>query len=178
MRLAIVHKRFDRVGGAEWEVYELSRRLAARGHEIHLVVGECRVPVPDGMHLHKVPVLRAGQIGKLLSFAARAPRVWRPIGADVVVGFGRTIGPDIFRASECHREYLQRTAAEGGAVERLRQRLSLYEPAILAVERRQDAIGGYRARLRVSEPPRRDSLRNHPMAPPEDGGGLHSGAEY
>ena len=177
MRLAIVHKRFDRVGGAEWEVYELSRRLAARGHEIHLVVGECRVPVPDGMRLHMVPVLRAGQIGKLLSFAALAPRVWRAIGADVVVGFGRTVGPDIFRASECHREYLKRTAAEGGSFERLRQRLSLYERAILAVERRQYARGGYRAVLAVSEPARRDILSTYPAARPDDIGVLHCGAD-
>jgi UDP-glucose:(heptosyl)LPS alpha-1,3-glucosyltransferase len=177
MRLAIVHKRFDRTGGAEWECYELSRQLAARGHEIHLVVGECRVAAPDGIRLHKVPMLRAGQLAKLLSFAAMAPRVWRGINADVVIGFGRTIGPDIFRASECHREYLERTAAERGGFERLRQRLSLYERAILNLERRQYARGGQRIVLAVSELSRRDILSTYPMVRPEDIAVLHCGAD-
>ena len=50
VRIALVHKRYDRLGGAEWDCHELSHQLAARGHEVHLVVGECRVPVPAAMH--------------------------------------------------------------------------------------------------------------------------------
>src|SRR6185295_8609016 len=99
MRIALVHKRYDRLGGAEWDCWETSRRLAARGHDVHLVMGECRVPVPVGMTLHRVPVVRTGQLAKLLSFAALAPRVWRAVDADVVIGFGRTLGHDLFRAS-------------------------------------------------------------------------------
>jgi UDP-glucose:(heptosyl)LPS alpha-1,3-glucosyltransferase len=177
MKLAIVHKRLDRSGGAEWECYEFARRLAARGHDVHLVVGEQRVAAPEGVRLHKVAMLRAGQLAKLVSFAALAPRVWRAIDADVVIGFGRTIGPDIFRASECHREYLKRTAAERGGFERLRQRLSLYERAILNIERRQYARGGQRIVLAVSELSRRDILSTYSMVRPEDIAVLHCGAD-
>jgi hypothetical protein len=99
MKIALVHKRYDRLGGAEWDCYELSQQLVARGHDVHLVVGECRVAVPSGLTVHRVPVVRAGKLAKLASFAARAPRVWRSIGADVVIGFGRTVGHDLFRAS-------------------------------------------------------------------------------
>ncbi|HEX2386463.1 MAG TPA: glycosyltransferase family 4 protein [Candidatus Binatia bacterium] len=177
MKLAIVHKRFDRVGGAERECYELSRQLAARGHDVHIVAGECRTAVPDGIHMHRVPLVRAGQTGKLLSFAARAPRVWRAIGADVVIGFGRTVGPDIFRASECHREYLDRLAVERGVFERLRQRSSVYERAILAVEARQYSRGGQRIVLAVSELMRKDLLKNYPAARPESIEVLHCGVD-
>ena len=53
---------------------------------------------------------------KLASFAIRAPRVWRSIGADVVIGFGRTVGWDLFRASGgVHKRWLARVAAERGA---------------------------------------------------------------
>ena len=99
MRIAVVHKRFDRLGGAEWDCYESTARLAARGHDVHLVVGQCRVAPPPGVTVHRVPVARVGQIAKLLSFAAAAPRVWRTVGADVVIGYGRTVGQDIMRAS-------------------------------------------------------------------------------
>ena len=177
MKLAIVHKRFDRVGGAERECYELSRQLAARGHEVHMVVGECRTAVPEGIRLHRVPLVRAGQIGKLLSFAARAPRVWRAIGADVVIGFGRTVGPDIFRASECHYEYLERLAMQSGFFERVRQRLSLYERAILAVEARQYSRGSQRIVLAVSELMRKDLLKTYPAARTESIEVLHCGVD-
>jgi UDP-glucose:(heptosyl)LPS alpha-1,3-glucosyltransferase len=177
MRLALVHKRYDSFGGAEWECYELSRQLAARGHEIHLVVGESRVAVPKGINLHIVPVLRTGQIAKLLSFALMAPRVWRRIGADVVIAFGRTIGQDLFRATECHRQYLERVAAERGGLERLRQRLSPYQRVILALERRQYAWSGRRIVLAASELSRRDILAAYPTVRPQDVAVVHSGVD-
>ncbi len=178
MRLALVHKRYDRIGGAEWDCYELSRQLAARGHDVHLVVGESRVPVPDGITLHRVPVIRAGQLAKLLSFTARAPAVWRDVDADVVVGFGRTIGHDLFRVSGgCHLGYLARVAAERGRGEALRQRLSPYQQALLAIERRQYAPGAYRKILAVSELSRDEILALYPRVPADDVAVLHYGVD-
>ena len=49
MKIALVHKRYDRLGGAEWDCHETSHQLAARGHDVHLVVGECRVSPPPTM---------------------------------------------------------------------------------------------------------------------------------
>src|SRR5204862_7996776 len=118
--------------------------------------------------------LRVGQIGKLLSFAAMAPRVWRAIDAGVVIGFGRTVGTDIFRVSECHREYLDRLADERGGFERLHQRLSVYERAILALEARQYSHGGLRLVLASSELARRDILETYPAARPGSVEVLHS----
>jgi UDP-glucose:(heptosyl)LPS alpha-1,3-glucosyltransferase len=167
MKLALVHKRFDRLGGAEWDCYESARQLAARGHDVHLVVGECRTAVPDGITVHRVPVVRAGQIAKLLSFAFLAPAVWRRVGADVVIGYGRTVGHDLFRASGgCHRQYLVDLAAEGGALEAGRQWMSPYEHAMLAIERRQYRPGSARVILAVSELARREILATYPRVPP------------
>ncbi len=167
MRLALVHKRFDRLGGAEWDCYETTQRLAARGHDVHLVVGQCRAPPPEGVTVHKVPVVRIGQIAKLLSFAAAAPRVWRSLGADVVIGFGRTIGQDIMRASGgCHRRYLADLATDRGAREAWRQRVSLYECAMLAIERRQYRQGASRKVLTVSSLARNELLATYPGLSP------------
>jgi UDP-glucose:(heptosyl)LPS alpha-1,3-glucosyltransferase len=169
MRIALVHKRYDRLGGAEGDCYELSRQLAARGHDVRVVVGECRVPAPDGVRVHRVPVVRTGQLAKLLSFAALAPRVWRTLDADAVIGFGRTVGHDLFRASGgCHRRYLARLAADEGGARGLVRRMRPYQRALLALERRQYAPGGYRKILTVSARTRDEILGTYPRVPPDD----------
>lgn len=169
MRIALVHKRYDRLGGAEGDCYDLSHRLAARGHDVRLVVGECRVPAPPAVRVHRVPVVRAGQLAKLLSFAAFAPRVWRRLDADVVIGFGRTVGHDLFRASGgCHRQYLAHRAAEEGKLAAVRHAASPYQQALLALERRQYAPGGYRKILTVSERTRAEILATYPRVPSGD----------
>jgi UDP-glucose:(heptosyl)LPS alpha-1,3-glucosyltransferase len=178
MRIALVHKRYDRLGGAEWDCFELSHQLAARGHDVHLVVGECRVPVPDGMALHRVPVTRAGKVAKLASFAVRAPRVWRALEADVVIGFGRTFGHDLFRASGgVHKRYLARVAAERGVLKDWRQRLSPYHRLMLAIERRQYAPTGRAIVLAVSELSRREILESYPDMPSARVAVLHYGVD-
>ncbi len=177
MRIGLVHKRYDRLGGAEGDCYELSWRLAARGHDVRVVTGECRVAVPPGVRVHRVPVLRAGQIAKLLSFALRAPRVWRTLDADAVIGFGRTVGHDLFRASGgCHRRFLERRVAEEGGLARLRW-LRPYQRALLAIERRQYAPGGYRAILTVSARSRDEILSTYPRVPSGDVAIVHYGVD-
>lgn len=164
-----MHKRYDRLGGAEGDCYELSHRLAARGHDVRVVAGECRVALPPGVRLHRVPVVRAGQIAKLLSFAAFAPRVWRRLDADAVIGFGRTIGHDLFRASGgCHRRYVERLAADEGGLAGAVRRWRPYQRALLAIERRQYAPGGYRKILTVSERTRAEILDTYPRVPAAD----------
>ena len=113
MKIALVHKRYDRLGGAEWDCYELSRQLAARGHDVHLVVGECRVPLPDGHD----PASRAGGATRSAGEAGvvrdDGAASLAAVGADVVIGFGRTIGQDLMRASGgVHKRYLARVAGE------------------------------------------------------------------
>lgn len=168
MRLAVVHKRFDRLGGAEWDCYETTERLAARGHDVHLVVAQCRVPAPEGVTVHRVPVVRLGQLAKLVSFAACAPRVWRRVDADVVIGFGRTIGQDIMRASGgCHRRYLAALVADRGRRESWRQQWSPYQGAMLAIERRQYRPGASRKILTVSSLARDELLETYPGLSPD-----------
>lgn len=178
MKIALVHKRYDRLGGAEWDCHELSHQLVARGHDVHLVVGECRVPPPATMTLHRVPVIRAGKLAKLASFAIRAPRAWQPIGADVVIGFGRTVGQDLFRASGgVHKRYLARVATERGLLRDLRQRASPYHQMMLAIERRQYAAHGHGMVLAVSELSRQEILDTYPAMPPSRVAVLHYGVD-
>lgn len=178
MRIALVHKRYDRLGGAEWDCYELSRQLAARGHEVHVVVAESRVPVPEGVTLHRVPTLRLGKVAKRLSFSLAAPRVLRRVGAEVVVGFSRLAGADVFRISGgCHLRYLARKAAEGGRSEVWRQRLSPYEHLMLRLERELFAQPGPRLFLAVSELSRAEILASYPNVRADEVAVLHYGVD-
>jgi UDP-glucose:(heptosyl)LPS alpha-1,3-glucosyltransferase len=178
MKIALVHKRYDRLGGAEWDCYELSRQLAARGHDVHLVVGECRVPVAADLQVHRVPVVRATKVTKLASFLIAAPRVWQRVGADVVIGFGRTVGWDLFRASGgVHKRWLERVAAERGRMKDLRQRLSAYHRLMLAIERRQYARDARGMVLAVSELSRQEILDAYPAMPAAKVAVLHYGVD-
>jgi UDP-glucose:(heptosyl)LPS alpha-1,3-glucosyltransferase len=178
VKIALVHKRYDRLGGAEWDCHELTHQLAARGHAVHLVVGECRVPPPAATTVHRVPVARAGKVAKLASFAVLAPRVWRAVEADVVIGFGRTVGQDLFRASGgVHARWLARVAAERGRLRDLRQRLSPYHRLMLAIERRQYAADGTGMVLAVSELSRQEILATYPAMPPARVAVLHYGVD-
>src|SRR5262249_59749466 len=89
------------------------RGVAARGHELHgcwAGAGE----VPEGVPGPRVPIVRAGGLLRLLSFALAAPRAVAREPWDVVVGFGRTPRQDIVRVGGgTHRSYLARMAGGG-----------------------------------------------------------------
>jgi UDP-glucose:(heptosyl)LPS alpha-1,3-glucosyltransferase len=103
--------------------------------------------------------------------------VWRTIQADVVIGFGRTVGQDVLRASGgCHKGYLARVAAERGGLTALRQRLSPYHRMLLAIERRQYADPA-QTTLAVSELSRQEILDLYPTVPAANVAVLHYGVD-
>src|SRR5207247_1210909 len=93
------------------------------------------------------PVVRAGRLVRLLSFAALAPRLVARERWDAVVGFGRTPRQDMVRVGGgTHRSYLARMEAAG-----LRRRWrGPYHRAVLRLETRAFAPGAYRRVLAVS----------------------------
>src|SRR2546425_223947 len=104
--------------------------LAARGHELHTFSARADAP-PPGVTLRRVPVVRAGRLVRLLSFAAMGPRLVARERWDVAVGLGRTPRQDVVRVGGgTHRSYLARMEAAG-----LRPRLrGPHHRAILRLE--------------------------------------------
>ena len=145
MRVAFMHRQLAG-GGTEADLLRMAEGLAARGHELHLF---CARPeqAPPGLRVHRVPVLRAGRLPRLLSFALAAPRMAERQRFDLVVGFGRTVRQDVVRVGGgTHRRYLAAMESAG-----MRGRVhGPYHRAILWLERRMFAPAGHRCVLAVS----------------------------
>lgn len=145
MRIAFLHRSLAG-GGTEADLRRMASGLVARGHALTVFCAKPR-GAPEGVAVRRVPVVRAGRLLRLLSFAVLAPRLAAREPWDVVVGFGRTLRQDVVRVGGgTHRSYLARMEADGfrGGVR------GPYHRAILALERRMFAPGAYRRVLTVS----------------------------
>jgi UDP-glucose:(heptosyl)LPS alpha-1,3-glucosyltransferase len=160
MRLAFMHRRLAG-GGTEADLCRMAGGLAARGHEVHVFCARADAQVP-GVVVRRVPVLRAGRVARLLSFALTAPRAVERERWDAVVGFGRTPRQDVVRAGGgTHRSYLARMEADG-----LRRRWrGPYHAAVLWLERLAFAPGGHRRVLAVSARVGDEIRRDYRVAP-------------
>lgn len=148
MRLAFLYRRLGGAGGTEGDLYRTTAALAARGHDVHLFCAEPRAAPPPGVRLHRVRIVRAGRVVRLLSFAWAAPRAAARVGGwDVVVGFGRTPRQDLVRCGGgTHRAYLDSMRASGARG----RSLGPYHRAVLALEAAQYRAGNFRRILAVS----------------------------
>lgn len=162
MRLACVYRRLAREGGTEGDLYRTSEALAARGHDVHLFCSDLRTPPPAGVSVHRVPLVRAGRLARLVSFAWAAPRVVARAGPwDVVVGFGRTPGQDLARCGGgTHRAYLATMQAFGAR----RRVLGPYHRAVLGIEAMQYRAGNFRRVLAVSRRVRAELMAGYGVA--------------
>src|SRR5216117_317204 len=171
VRIAFMHRRLAG-GGTEADLRRMAAGLAARGHEVHVFAARVDA-APPGVTLRRVPVVRAGRLARLLSFAALAPRLVAHERWDVVVGFGRTPRQDVVRVGGgTHRSYLARMEAAG-----LRGGWrGPYHRAILRLEARAFAPGAYRRVLAVSERVR-DEVAADYHVPPERIRVLYNGVD-
>jgi len=147
-------------GGTEADLRRMAAGLAARGHEVHVFCARADAAIP-GVRVRRVPVVRAGRVARLLSFALRAPRAVARERWDVIVGFGRTPWQDVVRAGGgTHRTYLARMEAAG-----LRRRgRGPYHRAILWLEGRMYGPGGHRRVLAVSRRVRDEIVADYGVA--------------
>ncbi len=149
MRLAFLYRRFAHGGGTEADLYRTAGALAERGHEVHLFCAAIRAAAPPGVTVERVPIVRAGRVARLLSFAWAAPRQAARRGPwDVVIGFGRTPRQDLIRCGGgTHRSYLETMRRFGAR----RPGLGAYHRAVLWLETLQFRPTNYRRVLAVSQ---------------------------
>jgi len=160
MRVAFMHRRLAG-GGTESDLRRMAVGLAARGHEVHVFCARADADLP-GVAVRRVPIMRAGRLARLLSFALLAPRAVHRERWDVVVGFGRTARQDVVRVGGgTHRSYLahmERTGLRGRA-------RGLYHRAVLRLEAAAFAPGAYRRVLAVSQRVRDELVADYGVAP-------------
>lgn len=126
MKIAVVHPKFDRRGGAERYALGLVEGLAARGHAVQVFAR--RAPdLPAGVALSRLPALALGRTLKTWSFCREAARRVRPERFDIVQGFGKTTCQTVHRTGGgVHRAFMER---RGGPAE-----ATLYDRAVLRIE--------------------------------------------
>jgi UDP-glucose:(heptosyl)LPS alpha-1,3-glucosyltransferase len=160
VRLVFLHRALAG-GGTEADLRRLATGLAARGHDVHVVVARREAPLA-GVTVHRVRVVRAGRLARLLAFAVAAPRAAAALRPDLVVGFGRTLAQDVVRVGGgTHASYLARLEADG-----LRPPVrGPYHRAILWIERRAFAPGAFRRVLAVSRRAGDEVVRDYRVSP-------------
>ncbi|MCB9745858.1 MAG: glycosyltransferase family 4 protein [Alphaproteobacteria bacterium] len=106
MNVGLVHRRFTEHGGTERYLVGLARFLRDRGHEVHVYCNQRDIE-EDGLRFHPLPMVKLGQAAKLLSLWRSSARAARG-GHEVVMGFGRTQGHQVWRAGGgAHAAYLE-----------------------------------------------------------------------
>ncbi len=97
MRIGLAIYRFNpRKGGAERYAYDLSTRLAGRGHEVFVFCAE-GVETP-GVVLVKVSTAAYPRWLRSLSFALQHRRIVSRFNLDVILGFGNTLELDVYQS--------------------------------------------------------------------------------
>jgi UDP-glucose:(heptosyl)LPS alpha-1,3-glucosyltransferase len=153
VKLALVHPKFDRSGGAERYAWNLARGLAARGHEVHLFARRVEEG-PDGLTCHPVPALPLGRALKTWTFGEAAARRVGRHRFDVVQGFGKTTFQTVHRAGGgVHRAYLERQGS---------LRPTFYDRTVLALEDRLFSSSRLRAVIAPSRWVAREIARFYP----------------
>ena len=142
--VAFVAKRYDTVGGVERNLFELTRRFARRGHAVTVYCLGARCPVEPGVRIVRLRPGGPGRLAALWTYGVLGPRRAYAAGHEVVIGFARVVRSDIVRnGSGTHRLFLRKMAETAGAWKRVRNAVDPYHHAMLAIERRQYAPGGY-----------------------------------
>jgi UDP-glucose:(heptosyl)LPS alpha-1,3-glucosyltransferase len=98
MRIAFCHENvLPARGGAEMYVADLTRRLVAEGHEVHLYA--CRwdsAALPEKLRVHELPTPRGPRWLRPWRFSAAARAALDRDRPEVSVGFDKVCGTDIY----------------------------------------------------------------------------------
>lgn len=136
MRIAFMHRQLLG-GGTEADLRRMTAGLSGRGHDVHVF---CVRPAgaPQGVQVHRVPLLGAGRVARTWAFALLAPWLVSRDRFDLSIGFGRTLKQSVVRVGGgTHRTYLARMEASGLRA----RRRGPYHRLVLWIERRAFAAG-------------------------------------
>src|SRR3989304_7331704 len=168
MKIALVVYQFIKEkGGEESYVFNLSRHLLDRCHEVHIFAHRFGQDQDKRLLFHHVPAITFWSPLKHWTFAVNAPKIIKKTGIkfDIVHGFTQTLFQDIYRVGGgCHWDYMMHTyplmqSAFGKIVLCLNPRhssLLILEKIILKQKR-------YRQITCISEQCKREIMRHYKL---------------
>lgn len=113
MKIALVVYQFIREkGGVESYVFNLSKQLLDRGHEVHIFAHRFSQDRDKRLTVHHVPAVTFWSPLKYWTFAVNTPKIIRKtkVKFDLVHGFTQTLLQDIYRVGGgCHWDYMIHT---------------------------------------------------------------------
>lgn len=91
MKIGLIYHQFVRAGGLENYLIEFATRLAAAGHELHIVTSQIATDVKEKLPAtwHSVGLVPTKAL-RLMHFDLAAAAMARTLPVDVSIGFGRT----------------------------------------------------------------------------------------
>jgi UDP-glucose:(heptosyl)LPS alpha-1,3-glucosyltransferase len=167
MRIALLTRRFDSVGGGtERDLIVTANHLRASGHEITIFADEIHgsTGIWNVRRVGKGP--RPGRTLSLLRFAWAAAPLARRTGADVVVSFARCVGADVIRSGGgAHASYLRAARKWRGPLGASSMQISPYHQAQMLIERQAFRSSRLKHVIAVSNFVRDDLIREFSLAP-------------
>ena len=110
LKLAMVLFRYFPWGGMQANFLRLARECVARGHEVEVFTLDWQGERPAGIRVHIVGVSARRNHVRYRQFAERTREMARKQAFDLVVGFNRMPGLDIYYAADpCYVERVRRT---------------------------------------------------------------------
>ena len=155
MKVAITHTRYTFQGGVERYAYDLVRRLADAGHEVHFFCHFWDEHVDPRVKIHKIPnTWKQIRFMKVWSFDRWLARNVRREDFDIVHGFSKSSYQDIYTdGSGCLLDYQAYSIDEagGGALKKKLKRASLHQKHVLAIEQRRFTRGNFHRIVAMSD---------------------------
>jgi UDP-glucose:(heptosyl)LPS alpha-1,3-glucosyltransferase len=110
MKLAFCLFYYFPFGGQQRDFLKIAQLCQKRGHSIHVFVMDLAGELPAGFEVTQVPVRGFSNHRRCLDFSRRVGRLLKAGGYDVVVGFSKMPGLDVYYAADtCYREKVQAT---------------------------------------------------------------------
>lgn len=107
MKIALVHIRLLNRGGLERRLFNYIEWFRSRGHEVHVFVYKVEEEkIPDGIHLHVVPVRWVPKPFRAFFFDRRLRRILPSNQFDFILSLGRTSFQDAVLIPANHLGYL------------------------------------------------------------------------
>jgi len=134
LRLAFCVLKYFPYGGMQRNLLRMAQACRARGHAVEIFALDWQGPRPDGIRVTRLPVRTLFSHRRARAFSARLAPVLAAGGYDVVIGFNKMPGLDVYYAADpCFMARAERRSRIHRMTDRYRQSVAA-ERAVFGAE--------------------------------------------